>query len=814
MSLPRTGLGTTSLGAVGGARGTAAGGLRILVEFLTQYDSAAVKQLERDLDDLTSQSDAASRKSLSAAKAVETANKKADQLAAERKRVLSRAADPAAARRDFQAVQNAGTLTKLGQERLKALDTELGKSGSLSRIVTQEANIRRGLPGLMAKANNAAAEAVNLAKQQVGTQKELQAFQNLRSSVAPRLGGLALGAVGGIFGGAVVGLGFAAAQAAIDAIGQGLLDIVDPARHARDAIKDVGDAVNALRDSQENAGDANAAAAEYLKSIGVAADEASTKLLAQYAIDVKVKDAVASQKEVIEANTHADAVRKQNIEDITQNLIAEAKANGDLHFELTRMNKAKGETINLDGGIVDVAYYKNIAITKEIEIEKQLADVYAEAARAAYNKANAERAAAAAAQLAAFAEEQLVGAISGAAATRTAGIDSQISAVQASGPSAKTRRLQNQIDKAQSGGGGNNNQQAQLREERAILLLKQRLALMGTAINLERYSGKFLLAAIDAKLKAMQKEADAQDRLNKLLDLQYKESQVLRRNEGENIQDFIERRAQENRSNIQERQKLEDEAAKAHLEDLRDKTQIEVDLANNAEAMKNAAAAAGASARMKLLQKELAASQKADEEARKAKIAALEAQKKALQQAAADAEKYAVEAKNVQIREAISAAKTVGDLQKLQGNISGLNAAYGFINGLLTSGAVSGPEATRLREALARIKNTLGQYDAKFHNIVTGHGVGRGPTERDYAEGGLIKLNNASSPFGSNVRFGEEGTEYGLILQHSIAKTLRGTARNTGQVGPFYVGKTDDWLRDKYDLKRAVSDAMDEALQR
>jgi len=811
MTVGRSPLATSSLGAVGGARGTAAGGLRILIEFLTQYDSGAVKQLQADLDSLDKQSDRIGAKQAAAAKAVETSERKANQLAAERKKLVSSlSTKPSTVNSELRQISNIGALSKLGQQRLKDLDKELGAHGRLVKIVTQEARLAGGINGQRKIAANLAIQAAEKEKEQLATQAKLSAFQNLKSSVLPRLGGLAVGALGGIFGGALIGVGFAAAQAALDAIEQSLDDLFDPARHARDAIKDLGDAINSLADSQDNAGDREAAAVEYLKSIGVAADEATIKLLAKYGLDVKVTDSLDKQKEIQTAKQHSDAIENQNLDEQTKLLIEQARARGDLHFELTRYNKAQGETVNLSGGVVDVTYYENLAKQQLVETEKNLNDAQKEAAESAYRQAEATKAQAAAAQLASFAQELLVNTIKSGADAQIGAYDSQIAAAGEVGPSAKTRSLQARLEKAQSGGGsGNSTELANIAQERALLLLKQKLRLMGTAIDLEKYEGKFLLAAIDAKLEALNKEAAAQDRLNKLLDLQYRAAQTLKRNQGESIGDFVERRAQENRSILSEQRDLERQAIEEHLNELKQKTEDEVALQELAERKKNALAKSGADARVKALQKELAASQKADSDATKAKIAELQKQKAAYEKLRDTAAEYATDTKNAQIREAISAANTITALQSLTGEISGLTAAKSFIQGLLASGAISGPQAKELQKALAGITSTLSQYTAKLHNVITHHAVGKGPLQ--YAEGGLIPLKNSSTPFGSNVRFGEEGTEYGLVLQHSIAKTLRNQGR-VGQIGPFNVSRSDDMLRDNYMLKRVVKEAVREAL--
>jgi len=802
MTVGRSPLATSSLGAVGGARGTAAGGLRILIEFLTQYDSAAVKALEKDLTELSNLETQASNKSLAAQRALDTAQKKTDALAKERARIVSTLAKkPSTVRSDLKEIEQAGVLSKLGQQRLSNLDAELGAHGKLVRVVTQQARLAQTQNARAKNLANLESERLAIQEQQLAVQSKLSFFQNLRGSVLPRLGGLAAGAIGGVFGGALIGVGFAAAQAGLDAIEQQLLDIFDPARHARDVLKEVADAINKFAESDDNAGDRKQGALEFLKQYGITADEATVNILAQAAADQTGVEQLEARKKVLEIILHQEELRKKLIKDITDLTAKEQGVNPDGFFDLKDLGIAGQIAAQAER---DLANAQNAA-----------ALAAQEAAQEAYNLEQARRSQAAAAQLATFAEQQLISAIRAGAASGVSAITSQIETLQNAGPSARTLALQAKIEKLQeagSGGSSRNQELANIAEERALILLRQRLRLLGTAIDLEKFEGKFLLEAINSKIKALQKEAAAQDRINKLLDLQFRASQVLRRNEGESISDFLERRAQENRSILSEQRDLEREAVEDSLRELQEKTQDEVSLAELAERKKNAAAKTGADSRIKSLQKELQASQKADAAATKAKIEALEKQRKALEQLAEKAEEYATQAKNDQIREAISAADTIVKLQSISGEIAGLTAAKNFVRALVMSGAFTGPEAARLQEALNRIQSTLNQYTAKIHNVITHHAVGTGPLQ--YAAGGLIPLTNASTPFGNNVRFGEEGTEAGmLVFQHSIAKSLRNQAR-TGQIGPFYVNKSDDWLKDRYDLKRIVEEAVDRAIRR
>jgi hypothetical protein len=804
MTVGRSGLATSSLGAVGGARGTAAGGLRILIEFLTKYDASAVKELEADLKSLSSLEQQAANKQISSSRAVETANKRAEALEKQRLKLIATLTagtkgGSAATNRTLRDIKDQGVLTKAGQAQLKALDLQIGARGKLVKLVTAEAQLQRGLPGLTAKLTKAEQLRLALAEQRLGVERELSFFQNLKGSVLPRLGGLLTGVVGGVFGGALIGVGFAAAQALLDNIEQGLLDVFDPARHAREAIDELGSAINTLAESEKNAGDRQKATIEWLKSIGISADKSTVALLAQAAADKTANDSLEERKKVLEIVAHQEELHTKAVEEYNKQVAKEL----GLNIALDATRKARG----LPTVETQVATEAQLRFNEAVGAS---ASVMAEAAWQASILAANERQLAAAAQLAAFGQQQLAAAIQRGAATQSAPIQSQLESLGNAGPSAKTLALQKQIDKLSGGGGGNKAALANLAQERALILLRMKLRLMGTAINLEKYEGKFLLEAIKAKIDALNKEAAAQDRINRLMDLQYRASQVLRRNEGETISDFLERRAQENRSILQETADIEREAQMESLNELQAVTADKVALAENAEQRRTAAAQAGMNARLKMLQKELAASQKHDAEVTKAKQLALQQQLAAIAENARVAEKYSDKLTTEQIDNAIGAATTITQLQQLSGEITGLTAAKGFLKGLLASGALSASEIKNIEAAIARISSSLSQYNVKLRDIKYGSTVG--PWTSGYAKGGLIPLNNASSPFGSNVRFGEEGTEYGLVLQHSIAKTLRGQGR-VGQVGPFYMNRTDDWLKDKYAIKNTVVEALGEALR-
>lgn len=800
MTLPVGSAANSSLGAVGGARGTAAGAIRILVEFLTQYDSKAVKQLEADLASLEAGETSALSRQISAEKALNTSRQRRLETEKELRRLVSLQEKPGTIRRELKEIQNIGVLSKEGQRRLKDLDRELGLNGQLVRLQTQQAKLKATEAGFTTRVKNDTAALNIQAEQRLATEKQLSRFQQLKAAVPGKLAGLALGAVGGIVGGAILGVGFAAAEAALEAIANGLKDIFDPARHAREALKEVGGAINQIALQEENSGDRQKATLQYLRDLGIEADEATVKLLAQAAATQTGREALDAHVQVSEIAKHSETLANQLRKDTIDRLIKEARVRGDLVSVTYRT--AKGIIV-----AADTTYYAARAEEFLAQATNRGAEAADRAAAEAANLEAARRQQAGAAQLAAFAEQNLASILQSTAAAKSAGFDAQISALRdGAQPSARTKNLERQIEALQGGGGSNNSTELRnIAEERALILLRQKLRLLGANIDLEKYSGKFLLEAINAKQKALQKEADAQDRLNKLLDLQFKMSQVIRRNEGETISDFLERRAQENRDMLSEQRDLERDAVLARLEELEEKTQDEVALQELAERKKNALSKGGTDNRIKNLQKELEASRDADRKALQAKIDAIEKQKKAYEDLASTAEKYATQQANDQIREALRAARSVEELAKLSGQASGLAAAYSFISSLLTSGAVTGSDAAFLRESLGRISKTLELLDARMLQ------VGKNKI-RHFAAGGLINLSNASSPFGSNVRFGEEGSESALILQHKVAEGLKKSMKSVDQIGPFYMDRSDNQLRDRWEMKKLVREAVAEAL--
>lgn len=788
----------TSLGAVGGARGTAAGALRIFVEFLTTYDRAAITELEGDLRNV----DHAQNNSNIAEEKRQRRLTQVKNTLAEAERVV-RGKLNTELRSDLKRIEELETSrskrnrTQAATERAIFNQTakSLGVSKAELEILTQRAALRREESTLTQRQSVADQGQLNRAKQRQQIETAIGKVQATRAALAPRLAGLAIGAVGGIVGGAVLGLGFQLAEQGIAKIGDVLQDIIDPARHARDAIDAVGSAV--LKLAQEQKLTLFEAATQKAEELGLTADKNTPRLLAQFAAQVKVNESVKAYLEYLEAVKHPEAQRDKDIQDLTKAMIARAYAEGNVQLVTVQMGQKTYQTANQ-------TYYL-------AEATKQYDALLAENTATIDANAQARLRLAEATAFARIQQEALSNALQAQAALQTAPIDAKIEALGDVGPSARTQSLQAALDR-ESGGGRNNTELKNIAEERGLILLRQRLRLLGTSINLEKYSGKFLLEAINAKTAALDKEAAEQDRLNKLLDLQYRMSKQIRRQQGEGINDFIERRAQEQRAQLAEGRDLERQAQMQKLNDLKDRVQDEVALAELSERKLQALRSQGLSNHVKNLQKQLEASQKADKRALKDKQKALEAEKAAIQKKTQEA----IELSNTQSIEetlaAIRGAKNIENLSTLSGRIAGLQRAKGTIQGLVDGFAIP---AFIAKPFLDNINKALGAYQSKenkfFGTTPTFQGRG-GP--RPFAKGGVIMLNNSRSPFGSNVKSGEEGTELGVILSNRVANILKNQSGGPQQVGPFYLDRSDNWMKDKYELAKVVEQAVDRAIRR
>lgn len=783
----------TSLGAVGGPRGAGAGALRILVEFATVYDKEASERLQNDLRQLDhaannsaiaeekrqnkllqvrgklAESEALFRGKLDTAGRSEL--KRIESLASSRSKANK--AEAAAALVQFNAAQKSAGFT---DNELKILGQRTGLRKRELQLIAQQAAAEEG-QHRRAKSRLAVEEQIN--KVQVG-----------RASLGAKLGGLALGLVGGAIGAGLIGGAFALAGAGIDLLSQKVQDILDPARHAKEALVDVAKAVDKIAQSEGIS--ILKAAGKYLEQIGLQADNATRALLAKSVLDQQTLDLLKQQNIAAEIFLHSKALEKQLRDEAREAIIKEAKALGTYQEIVNPKAPRRSVQILIDG------------LTLEAAVTNRVGQSMDYAAGAADRLSAAQQALALGAARASLGQELLANAIQRLTESQTAPLQAQIDALSIE-PSARTKQLEAALERAS--GGGTSTQLRNIAEERALILLRQRLRLLGAAVDLEKYSGKFLLEAINAKINALQKEGQAQERLNQLLDLQFRMSQTIKRQQGESIADFLGRRAQENRHLLAEQANLERQQKIDSLELLRDKVQDEVALAENAEQRKNVIAAAGATARQKLLQKELEASKKHDKEVYEAQKKALEDQKAAIKEAGNESLRLLSESELEKTKITLIAAFNAQQLARVQGRIQGYTTAKAILEAMAEAFILPDFMVRPLLDKIDALLNTYRQKSNLFNQPpIPGVGI------RPFAHGGVFQLNNASTQFGSNIRTGEQGTELGVVLSHRVAAILQKQKGGPNQIGPFNLYGSQDPLRDKYAFKRLVKEAVSEAL--
>lgn len=819
--LGQSGVALTSLGAVGGARGTAAGGLRVLVEFITQYNSGDIKNLESDLKQLEfaqRNSEIAERKRLSriaiAQKQLNEVKIVEQKLTRDQRSALKEVANLEASRNKVNQ-QRAATLKSNLITELKGTAQSQGLLKGDINLLFRRIELEQKLVRLKEAQERATQGQAQRQRQIDTTQAQLSQAQLGQATLGARLGGLALGAVGGIFGGAVLGVGFTLAQDALEKVGDKIQDLIDPARHAREAVADLGKAVNDVA-GQKNLSQLQAAQ-DIIKQIGLNPNTQPGRdlagLLQQAAVQQQINDALSEYLKLLDLKINKEGVDKKQSEDNISTFREEARALGTLFSEKHTLQGSLPFGI----GNIDTTIEKVHTLTGDITLQeyaqRRLAEITNQLTDAEYKQAQAAKAAALASEqasaIAAIAAENISNAINAAGETATGRIDTKISNL-GSGESARTRRLEKLIESAQNASGGGSSNAAALRsiaEQRALILLRQRLRLLGTNINLEKYEGKFLLEAINAKINALQKEGDAQARVNSLLDLQYRMSQTIKRQAGESINEFIERRAQEQRQQLAERDNIDRENQIAKLEAQQQAVQDEVDLAELAQQKKDALNKEGTSNYIDNLRKQLEASKKHDQAVLEAKKKALEAQKAALEKSLSDAQHLLTDAAFNETLIAIKGADNAQKLNIVGGRIAGYKRAKATLQALVEGFGLPAAVAAPL---IQRINSLIAGYEVTAASL--SHALAKpGQAPKPFAKGGVIDLKNSRSPFGSNVRFGEQGSELGVILSHRVVEALN-KQKPTGQIGPFILQKSDDYLRDRYAFGKLVQESVEAAL--
>lgn len=803
-SNPRIGTSSMALtgqGAVGGPRGVAAAGARILVEFATTYDATAVKQLQSDLAQFTNviATEEARRtrivqQNINARDRVKRASTLLDAKIA----LYGERRGPFAERQMKQDLADAKKLAASPHlsdraEARRVMETIITDLRTAAVITAQDEKvIRRMLASRNTEARTlrairASEEKLSAAKKgQLATQQKLVALQKA-GALASRFGALAIGAVGGIFGGAALGAIFTVFQDAIETIGESLLVVIDPLRNARKEFAALGEEIRGV--SGENVITDLDRVKEWAKQYGITLTETEAATLAGAVALDRYREAFEKLQAAREAAKAGDDATRQATRDLAQELIKQARAADDVETKIVGVGRGARR-------VVDYQYYF-------AQAAQQLTGDLNQQSIALRNQALAAQRSAEATAFAALAQQNFASAVNAAVGRQSASYDARIAALPQA--SSRTQRLEAQLNRASSGGGGSGNAAAlrENAEERALTLLRMRLRLMGTAINIDKYEGKFRLEAINMRIQALREEGDQQDRVNRLLKNQYEQSQTVRREEGESIKEYLERRAQRNRELLAEADDLRREATIARLEKEKEVTEDEVKLRELAEQRKQLLMQGTTNAYIANLQKQLEASKKKDQEAYEKKKAALLKEKKLNEEAAQEAIELSSETKYAEVMAAIRGARTLEDLNRIGGTISGLQRGKAALQALVKGWGLPPGIAA---EYINRIDNLLAAAKAQERKITT-------RTDRYLAGGGIVELRNSMNPFGSNVHVGEEGSEIAVVLSNKVTNALARAKGGAQQIGPFYVQGSGDLLRDQFALKRVVKEAMSEALR-
>ena len=493
---------------------------------------------------------------------------------------------------------------------------------------------------------------VGIARQRLAAESQLANLRNRAGVAVGKIGSLALGAIGGLVGGAVVGAGFAAVQVVLDAIGSGLQDIVDPANDAREAIAGVSDEIQGLAKSgDQNLFEAARDLLRELGPLaqGLNADvlaQASAIEIVNQRLE-KYNELLDIQTNAERLRQEAINKRIEQLRDESDVLQGQTGVGSQIGFKFPwEQRPALGDAVAEEQRIIAQAIKEvDAAANQAAASVNRAAQAEQYLARAGDHAAVAQRGLAAALQAAGNAQ------ISGlqsqmenipTVSPRTTGIQNQLDAISEASQAAQVQQQLADID-MQSGNilleqrlsllnsTVNLEQyagQARLTAIQHNISMLQRAtfaeeaqisAIDGQIKALQRYNREMerrernTLKAIDKQIRALQKEQeeidktneaaiegydkrikalqdqiDAIDEVNKLLDLQYKASQTLQRNQGESIGDFLGRRAQANREILAEFTKLrlrnqieeiqgEKEKAQAGIEAERDRRQAVIE---------------------------------------------------------------------------------------------------------------------------------------------------------------------------------------------------------------------------------------------
>lgn len=331
------------LGAVGGPRGVGAGTLRVLVEFLTQYDSAALKQLEADQARLISDEQSNTHQLEQTAQKREALETRIYQL--KLKRNSLDAPEQAAVTQIVRAYERIERLDKSRMNTARAVaeyerlirEYLYGMGGprqsrgaalteaelrDVSKLVEYSDEVRH----LNEQINILKATGVDIENELKVATKATNDMLTFRANLLPKLGSLMLGAFGGLAFGAVAGIGFQAVQGAMDAIATGVRDIIDPANKARENVGKLADEIE--RASGSKAQSDLEAVQGYLQNLGEiprkvgGGNQSQLEEILQLAIQTKRLEEITDQfNKVQDQFNHGQQIMNEKVRDLLSKLL-------------------------------------------------------------------------------------------------------------------------------------------------------------------------------------------------------------------------------------------------------------------------------------------------------------------------------------------------------------------------------------------------------------------------------------------------------------------------------------------------------------
>lgn len=881
----------TSLGAVGGPRGVGAGGTKILLQFITSYARGDLEKLAADLNSLKAQQ-LKNQQELTNALTTQKLEqlemsraKKATYLLDKDSKDLLASLVELQKRGTYEQSVFGRTLATTHRERQTAYNdfidsaTTVGKlNRSTADSIAYQSFAARDL-AVTTRQVLALDQERSLLASEITTKTEAQlAFQR----AAAGLQALLVGAVGGLIGGAVITtLLFEPLQKGLNAVSDFAQKVLDPAKQAREAIKDLGAQINGMVD--DTTVTRLGAAAKFIKDIKPVSGQSlfTAGPLAEAGQIKAFEEFVASYKQWTELKAHNAEVSRGDVQNFaifleqqdaalgkTKQLAEGAKLPDWLNSQplaiVGQLDLAGKSTIDWAGYLAQAdSYYKSLgtdattaadATQKAADAALALTESLSQTALGAASDAIAARYQSgldmALAELNATADADIASIQNRAAATvnaiqndansrikalqrqsqnlevqpsaRTKGLQGALDALSNAGPSARTQALQAQIDRLNKAAdlAQYKEQLRAVNEEKRQLILKRSLELSTKEIDISAYSGQSRITALQVEQELLQRRNAAQDRFNKLLDIQYNLSVGVTRNAGESVQDFIARRAQYNRKQLEDAAKVNADTVQAALKQEQDRTQTEIDLHDllvkrkkiiddraHALFLKRLTEELAQSrdhdqkvleARRKALQEQLQASQKADQKAldherqaiqdridrirqdtqdritevNKQRDADIAARKKALAadiQAQKDATAAAIKAEQDRIK-GVQNLVSQSDAKQRELALSQAKT-LAQINAIAGSVAGSGYSANLLRAQAQGLGLQDYEIDALLANADAIHAAYQKALEKfnsypnlapsHMAQGGFFPITNGMN-FGDNIRVGEEGPEIGF----------------------------------------------------